>query len=55
VGKFNNLVSGYDELVLRQRIVLLLSFLSVLYLCFYIIVLNPISNKIDNLKLENTN
>lgn len=51
IGMF---VERYNELVIRQRVILLLAFLSALYLFWYLFFLLPLSNTSKNLMLENT-
>lgn len=54
INKVNVFIERFDELVLRQRVVLLLSFLSALYFFWYLLFLLPLSNNSKNLVLENT-
>lgn len=48
------LVERYNELVLRQRVTLLISFLSLVYFFWYFLFLLPLSNNSKDLILENT-
>lgn len=47
------LVNRYNGLVLRQRIVLLMAFLSLVYFVWYFLFLLPIYKESKNLKIEN--
>jgi len=54
MNQISMFIERYNELVIRQRVILLLAFLSALYLFWYFLFLLPLSNTSKNLMLENT-
>ena len=53
IAKGLSLIDRYNALILRQRIVLLLAFLSVFYFIWYFLFLLPILTESKNLETEN--